>query len=89
MFERVLHMKTFYTLDWNKPAPGPLTFYIVNINTFTHERELQLKSCCQSDISNIGICRPGAGKQPGSVFGNTVIIPCQKREFREDEHDPV
>jgi len=65
MFERILHMKTFYTRDWNIPGTYPHTFYIVNINTFTHEGELQLYPSCRPDISNIGICRPGAGKQPG------------------------
>jgi len=82
-------MKTIHIMDWNIPVPHPHTFYIVNINTFTHERELQLKPCCRPDISDIRVCRPCAGKQPGYSTEDMVIIPCQKREFGDVLHDPV
>jgi len=82
-------MKTVYTMDWNMPAPRPHTFYIVNINTFTHERELQLKPDFVPEFSNIRIFRPGACEQSGYKIEGTENNSLLKRDFREDVHDPV
>jgi hypothetical protein len=81
MFERILHMKTVYTMDWNIPASHPHTFYIVNINTFTHERELPLKPDFLPEISNIRIFRPSACEQSGYKIEGTENNSRSKKRF--------
>jgi hypothetical protein len=57
---------------------------------FTYETELQLKPHYIPEISNIRIFQKGTGEQSGhytASTGNNFEI--KKKDFREDEHDPV